>query len=343
MRLLSARLRDYRLHRDLSVNFDPRFTVISGPNQSGKSTLAEALHRALFLPVKTGGAVLEGMRTDPFLADPEVELAFDCGGDSLDAAQALRRHPRQRALQDSGGRSLQGDAAEERLAELIGTAAVARNRGAADQLRERWGHLWVWQGSASDNPLDAQHVPTTTTGWWSGCRPVPTWACNRALDLAVLDDIQTRWAAVFTPGSATRAPQAAPGLRPASRPASRAAAGPGGAGTPSQADCSNSSEAQQAFEQAATGSGAHGQRTAAARQQTPGAGEDPAGAQPGAAGADRPGRVPCWQGSGSTSSRARATSSSSHEQSNGVIAELEQAARPSKARNCNTCRSSCRR
>mgnify|MGYP003341905223 FL=1 len=60
MRLLAARVRDYRLHRDLAVEFDPRFTVIAGPNQSGKSTLAEALHRALFLPVKTGGEVQIG-------------------------------------------------------------------------------------------------------------------------------------------------------------------------------------------------------------------------------------------------------------------------------------------
>jgi len=77
MRLLSARIRDYRLHRDQSVDFDPRFTVIAGPNQSGKSTLAEALHRALFLPVRTGGELLKGMQSDPFMADPEVELHFE--------------------------------------------------------------------------------------------------------------------------------------------------------------------------------------------------------------------------------------------------------------------------
>jgi len=82
MRLLSARVRDYRLHRDLALAFDPRFTVIAGPNQSGKSTIAEALHRALFLPVKTGGSVLDAMKSDPFMADPEVELAFSCAGDS---------------------------------------------------------------------------------------------------------------------------------------------------------------------------------------------------------------------------------------------------------------------
>ncbi|CAK6700775.1 AAA family ATPase [Synechococcus sp. CBW1002] len=207
MRLLSARIRDYRLHRDLTVNFDPRFTVIAGPNQSGKSTLAEALHRALFLPVKTGGAVLEGMKTDPFMADPEVVLAFAAGGDTWTLRKRFAGSRGSIALQDSGGRSLQGDAAEERLAELIGTAAVARNRAAADQLKERWGHLWVWQGSASDNPLALSSSAYDHDRLVERLQAGADLGVQSPLDLAVLDDIQTRWATVFTPGSATRAPQ----------------------------------------------------------------------------------------------------------------------------------------
>ncbi|MEI7952079.1 MAG: ATP-binding protein, partial [Synechococcaceae cyanobacterium ELA182] len=153
MRLLSARVRDYRLHRDLEVELDPRFTVISGPNQSGKSTLAEALHRALFLPVKTGGDLLKGMQSDPYLAEPEVELAFEAVGERWTLRKRFAGARGSASLQDGRGRSLQGEEAEERLAELIGTSAVARNRGAAEQLKERWGHLWVWQGAASSNPL----------------------------------------------------------------------------------------------------------------------------------------------------------------------------------------------
>lgn len=207
MRLLSARIRDYRLHRDLTVNFDPRFTVIAGLNQSGKSTLAEALHRALFLPVKTGGAVLEGMKTDPFMADPEVVLAFAAAGDTWTLRKRFAGSRGSIALQDSGGRSLQGDASEERLAELIGTAAVARSRAAADQLKERWGHLWVWQGSASDNPLALSSHAYDHDRLVERLQAGADLGVQSPLDLAVLDDIQTRWATVFTPGSATRAPQ----------------------------------------------------------------------------------------------------------------------------------------
>ena len=201
MRLLSTRLRDYRLHRDLAVTFDPRLTVITGSNQSGKSTLAEALHRALFLPVKTGGALLESMRTDPFMADPDVELAFACGGEQWTLRKRFAGTRGSISLQDSRGRSLQGDAAEERLAELIGTAAVARNRGAADQLRERWGHLWVWQGSSSANPLELSTDAYDHDRLVERLQAGSGLGVQSPLDLAVSEDIQERWSAVHTPGT----------------------------------------------------------------------------------------------------------------------------------------------
>jgi DNA repair exonuclease SbcCD ATPase subunit len=207
MRLLSARVRDYRLHRDLSLDFDPRFTVISGPNQSGKSTLAEALHRALFLPVRTGGEVQKSMRSDPFLADPEVELAFEAGGQRWQLRKRFAASRGSISLRDAGGGSLQGDEAEERLTQLIGTAAVDRTAAAARQLRERWGHLWVWQGSASSNPLALSAPAYDHDRLVERLQAGADLGVTSELDLAVLEDIQARWSAVYTPGGANRAPQ----------------------------------------------------------------------------------------------------------------------------------------
>lgn len=207
MRLLSARVRDYRRHRDLPINFDPSFTVISGPNQSGKSTLAEALHRALFLPVKTGGELLKAMQSDPFLAEPEVELSFEAAGERWELRKRFAGTRGSASLRDSAGRSLQGEDAEDKLAELIGTAAVARNRGAADQLKERWGHLWVWQGSASSNPLGFNAASYDHDRLVERLQAGADLGVQSSLDLAVLDDIQGRWTSVYTPGGANRAPQ----------------------------------------------------------------------------------------------------------------------------------------
>jgi len=207
MRLLSARVRDYRIHRDLAVEFDPRFTVIAGPNQSGKSTLAEALHRALFLPVKTGGELQKAMQTSPFLSDPEVELTFEAGSQRWTLRKRFAASRGSASLTDDRGVSLQGEEAEERLAQLVGTTAVARNRGAVEQLRERWGHLWVWQGSASSNPLTASQASYDHDRLVERLQAGGDLGVTSALDLAVLEDIQGRWDSVYTPGGANRAPQ----------------------------------------------------------------------------------------------------------------------------------------
>jgi len=207
MRLLTARIRDYRLHRDLAVAFDRRFTVISGPNQSGKSTLVEALHRALFLPVKTGGEVLKAMQTAPFSGDPEVEVVFEAAADCWTLRKRFAAGRGSVALLDGRGRGLQGDAAEERLAQLVGTGAVARNRAAAEQLRERWGHLWVWQGSASGNPLALGAAAYDHDRLVERLQAAADLGVTSALDQRVLEDIQRRWETVFTAGGANRAPQ----------------------------------------------------------------------------------------------------------------------------------------
>jgi len=52
MRLSFVTLRNYRLHREVRVGFDPSRTLIGGQNEAGKSTLVEAVHRALFLKAK---------------------------------------------------------------------------------------------------------------------------------------------------------------------------------------------------------------------------------------------------------------------------------------------------
>ena len=207
MRLLSARVRDYRIHRDLAVAFDPHFTVITGPNQSGKSTLAEALHRALFLPVRTGGELQKGMQTSPFLSDPEVELCFEAASQRWTLRKRFAANRGSASLTDGRGVSLQGDEAEEQLAQLVGTAAVARNRGAAEQLRERWGHLWVWQGFAGNNPLASGQAAYDHDRLVERLQAGADLGVTSALDLAVLEDIQQRWNSVYTPGGANRAPQ----------------------------------------------------------------------------------------------------------------------------------------
>ena len=47
MKLLHCRLSSVRRHRELTLAFDPGLTLITGANETGKSSLVEALHRTL--------------------------------------------------------------------------------------------------------------------------------------------------------------------------------------------------------------------------------------------------------------------------------------------------------
>jgi DNA repair exonuclease SbcCD ATPase subunit len=154
VRLVSVTLRNYRIHRETTVRFDRALTVIGGPNESGKSTVVEAVHRALFLRARVTGAVLESMRSHLHAGHPAVELTFESGGTTYTVTkQFTGTNAAPTTLAPSGQPSLRNEQAEERLQAILGAEAVS-GRGAEDRLRLEWAHLWVWQGAAAADPLD---------------------------------------------------------------------------------------------------------------------------------------------------------------------------------------------
>ena len=80
MQLHQITLEHVRLHRQLNLPLASGITVLEGANESGKSTLAEAIHRALFLPARSAGAALNQLRSRPFEADPTISLQFSADG-----------------------------------------------------------------------------------------------------------------------------------------------------------------------------------------------------------------------------------------------------------------------
>ena len=197
MRLLSLQLRHYRRHQQLAVDFDAGLTVIEGANESGKSTLAEAIHRALFLPARSGGALLEGMRARPALGDPELELSFEAEGHTYTVQKRFAGARGSVSLRTRGGSLWQGDSAEEQLAQLVGARAVARARH-GEQLRERWGHLWVWQGSAGLDPLQLSAEAIDQEKLLQRLQAQGSLAMQSSLDRRVLDQVRSRWLACYT-------------------------------------------------------------------------------------------------------------------------------------------------
>lgn len=156
MKLLSVTIRNYRVHKELTVAFDGAITVIGGPNEAGKTTIVEAVHRGLFLRSRASGAVLDSMRSQFHPGHPTVELAFESDGAIYTVTkQFTGTNTAPTTLAVAGGQTLRNDEAEAKLRELLQAEAIG-GRNSEDRLRMQWAHLWVWQGVAAADPLDRE-------------------------------------------------------------------------------------------------------------------------------------------------------------------------------------------
>ncbi len=155
MRLLSATVRNYRLHGDVTIQFDGARTLVGGPNECGKSTLVEAVHRALFLKATVTGEAQESMTSTLFPQRPEVEVRFEARGAEYELVKRFSGQTGAARLTQLGGQTWQGEEAEVRLARLLGVDEVGGGKGVLDRLRKQWAHLWVWQGEGGEDLSDS--------------------------------------------------------------------------------------------------------------------------------------------------------------------------------------------
>ncbi len=153
MRLLDCRLQNLRLHGDLALRFGPGLTVIGGPNETGKSTLVEALHRGLFLKATASGPPVEQLRSRLHSGHPIVELGFEARGVRWRLIKRFSGSSGTVSLTPEHGSHHSGAEAEEILAGLLGVGEIVGSKQAGNVLPTRWAHLWVMQGSAGDDLL----------------------------------------------------------------------------------------------------------------------------------------------------------------------------------------------
>jgi DNA repair exonuclease SbcCD ATPase subunit len=147
VKLLKLTVRNYRVHKERVIEFDPRTTLIGGPNESGKSTLVEAAHRVLFLRAKGGKPIHKCMKSNLHEGDPEVELEFACRG-KLYHLKKVFGSKGSSVLTEVGGSSWQDvDQVEEELRRILGLDVDGKAK------QGQWGHLWAWQGEVDADPL----------------------------------------------------------------------------------------------------------------------------------------------------------------------------------------------
>jgi len=130
------------------MEFDPVWTLIGGPNESGKSTLAEAIYHGLFLRSRRGGQDRERM-VSRHGGDPEVMLRFAVGDRVFELQKRFGGATRgTTSLQEEGGEAWQNEEAEEMLHRLLGIETGESKH----KPTEAWAHLWAWQGESGLDP-----------------------------------------------------------------------------------------------------------------------------------------------------------------------------------------------
>ena len=159
MRLIRCRLESVRRHRTLEVAFAPGLTLIGGANESGKSSLVEAMHRTLFVRAAATGSAIRDLRSAIHAGHPQVEIDFDAAGHRWSLLKCFSGSGGTSRLSRSGQQALLGGDAEDQLAVLLGVDEIIGSRQVNRVLPTRWAHLWVMQGLAGRNLLDlsAEH------------------------------------------------------------------------------------------------------------------------------------------------------------------------------------------
>ncbi len=148
MIIRSVKVKNFKKHRELELSLDEKLNLIGGPNEAGKSTIAEAIHAGLFFKNSGNSQQLREFQSLYTQDGPSVELQFEIDGKIYTLRKSFLRGAGC-TLSSPTMATLSGDKAEEMLGQLLSSQA---NELTHSQAKAEWAHLWVWQGSAGNNP-----------------------------------------------------------------------------------------------------------------------------------------------------------------------------------------------
>ncbi|WP_438332245.1 AAA family ATPase [Burkholderia pseudomallei] len=152
-RLRIEQLRKFRQPAQIGDLADG-INLFVGPNEAGKSTIAEAIRAAFFERHRSSS--VEHLRPwGDGAASPSIEIDFTVGGRSARLHKSFLQ--RKRCELEINGQRLEGAQAEDHLADLLGFGFAGR--GASGP--EHWGIpglLWIEQGAAQDIDAPVAHA-----------------------------------------------------------------------------------------------------------------------------------------------------------------------------------------
>ncbi len=157
MRLIRCQLVSVRRHQELELEFDPGITLIGGDNESGKSSLVEALHRTLFVRAASSGMASQDLRSHIHAGHPQIKIEFESKDHDWTLLKRFSGPSGTTQLAAKGQPALIGSAAEDQLSDLLGVNEILTSRQVNKTLPSRWAHLWVKQGDSGLNLLSLGH------------------------------------------------------------------------------------------------------------------------------------------------------------------------------------------
>lgn len=197
MIITSLEVANFRKFRDpLRIEgFTNGLNIVVEPNETGKSTLLDALRAAFFI---RHSAKTELVRSYVPIGDdvaPRVSVGFELKGQTWSLEKKFMKSPSVR-LEGNGARR-ESDAAEDALQELLGFER-GNNRGSDPETRGPLGMLWVEQASALAVEGPNRLVRDTVRGVLEA--EVGAVTGGRRFD-AIRANIETAYAALRTPAT----------------------------------------------------------------------------------------------------------------------------------------------
>lgn len=193
-RLRLSQIRRFREPIEIS-GFQPGLNLFTGPNEAGKSTIVRAIRAAFFERHRSSSIDdLIPQGETPATASPTIEIDFESGGIAHSLTKTFFSKKRCRYV--AGDLSLDGEAAEEALATLLGFGYPGRGVSRP----ENWGIpglLWVQQG---DGQAIAEPVRSAASHLRIALESTVGAVASTAGD-EVLDALRSQRNELLTPGT----------------------------------------------------------------------------------------------------------------------------------------------
>ncbi len=154
MKLINCHIENFKRHREVNIDFAEGITLIGGMNESGKSSIVDGMHKVLFLKYNSTGHIVESLRSKIYPGHPYIKMIFEAKGEKWTLGKRFSGQSGSVMIQGSNTPTYTGPAAEELLAKLLCVDEIVGSRQASRILPNRWAHLWVRQGLASENLFD---------------------------------------------------------------------------------------------------------------------------------------------------------------------------------------------